>query len=179
MCRTKLNKTDLLKKLSVIILLVAVLMVSAAYAEESAEAANIGDATFSFTNEQEYYDVLYKYPDEFELEIKEDDDHVRNIHRYHVEGYDPTAVGLVVSRTNDYESPEARVSDPAFIDDVTTEEINGTTWAIGTEADGSVIIYARAVGEYVYTFSFSTDFPADFEFADFARAFAQGVTVKS
>ena len=87
MCRTKLNKTDLLKKLSVIILLVAVLMVSAAYAEESAEAANIGDATFSFTNVQEYYDVLYKYPDEFELEIKEDDDHVRNIHRYHVEGY--------------------------------------------------------------------------------------------
>ena len=102
---------------------------------------------------------------------------MRNIHRYHVEGYDPTAVGLVVSRTSDYESPEAHVGDPAFIDDVTTEEINGVIWAIGTAADGSVIIYACAAGEYVYTFSFSTDFPADFDYADFARVFAQGVII--
>ena len=40
--------------------------------------------------------------------------------------------------------------------------------AIGTAADG-----------YVYTFSFSTDFPTDFDYADFARVFAQRVTVRS
>ena len=71
------------------------------------------------------------------------------------------------------------VSRIAFIDDVTTEEINGATWAIGTAADGSVIIYACAAGGYVYTFSFSTDFPTDFDYADFARVFAQRVTVRS
>ena len=179
----EMNKTELLKRLSLIILMVVLTIASAAYAEESnnteAATANIGDVTFAFSNDQEYFDVLYKYPDEFELEIKEDGDRVRNIHRYHVEGYDPTAVGLVVSRTSDYESPEARVSDPAFIDDVTTEEINGATWAIGTAADGSVIIYACAAGDYVYTFSFSTDYPADFEYADFAKVFAQEVTIQN
>ena len=178
-----MGKTTLLKKLSLIILMVAITIASVTYAEENtgaeAATANIGDATFSFTNEQAYFDVLYKYPNEFELEIKEDGDRVRHIHRYHVEGYDPTAVGLVVSRTSDYESPEARVGDPAFIDDVTMEEINGATWAIGTASDGSVIIYACAAGEYVYTFSFSTDFPADFDYADFARVFAQSVTIRS
>lgn len=178
-----MNKTEMMKKLSLIILMVAITIASTAYAEENTGAetatASIGDVAFSLTNEQAYFDVLYKYPDEFELEIKEDGDRVRNIHRYHVEGYDPTAVGLVVSRTSDYESPEARVGDPAFIDDVTTEEINGVIWAIGTAADGSVIIYACAAGEYVYTFSFSTDFPADFDYADFARVFAQGVTIRN
>ena len=150
-----MNKTEMMKKLSLIILMVAITIASTAYAEENTGAetatASIGDVAFSLTNEQAYFDVLYKYPDEFELEIQEDGDRVRNIHRYHVEGYDPTAVGLVVSRTSDYESPEARVGDPAFIDDVTTEEINGVIWAIGTAADGSVIIYACAAGIALFT----------------------------
>ena len=60
------------------------------------------------------------------------------------------------------------VSRIAFIDDVTIEAINGATWAIGTAAGG-----------YVHTFSFSTDFPTDFDYADFARVFAQRVTVRS
>ena len=71
-------------------------------------AAGIGDVAFSFTYEQAYYDVLREYPDEFELAIKEDADRVRNIHRCHVQGYDPTAVGIVISRTSNYASPEAR-----------------------------------------------------------------------
>ena len=69
----------------------------------------------------------------------------------------------------------------AFIDQITTEQINGAPWAIGTEANtsnGSVIIYACAAGEYTYTFSFSSDYPADFDYADFARVFAQQVTIQ-
>ena len=54
--------------------MVAITIASTAYAEENTGAetatASIGDVAFSLTNEQAYFDVLYKYPDEFELEIK-------------------------------------------------------------------------------------------------------------
>ena len=141
-------------------------------------AANIGDVTFAFTNQGEYYDVTYMYPAEFELEVKEDSDRVRHALRYNVEGYEPPSVGLVISRSNDFSSPEERLADISWTDDIVTEEINGTSWAIGTQTDVSedrLIIYACAVGEYIYTFSFSSDYPADFDFTDFARAFAEAV----
>ena len=74
----EMNKTEMMKKLSLIILMVAITIASTAYAEENTGAetatASIGDVAFSLTNEQAYFDVLYKYPDEFELEIKEDGD---------------------------------------------------------------------------------------------------------
>ena len=146
--------------------------------EPEAIAANIGDVTFAFTNQGEYYDVTYRYPAEFELEVKEDSDRVRHALRYNVEGYEPPAVGLVISRSNDFSTPEERLADISWTDDIVTEEINGTSWAIGTQTDTSedrLIIYACAVGEYIYTFSFSSDYPADFDFTDFARVFAENV----
>ncbi len=102
-----------MKRLFVIVVIVAAVMASlAGCAEEAAGAeeatgaeaatASIGDVAFSFANEQDYFDVTYKYPDGFELEISEDGDRVRHLLRYHVEGYDPKAVGIVVSRTNEY-----------------------------------------------------------------------------
>lgn len=175
-----------MKKLFLMLIVAAMLACTAAFAEEGVSAdatvvtANIGDVSFDFTNEQAYYDVTYRYPDAFELEIKEDGDRVRHVLRYHVEGCDPSAVGLVISRTNEY-TPEERLADFAFIDQITTEQINGAPWAIGTETDtsnGSVIIYACAAGEYTYTFSFSSDYPADFDYADFARTFVQQVTIQ-
>ena len=117
------------------------------------------------------------YPDEFELEVKEDDERVRDVLRYHVDGYDPSAVGIVASRTNEF-TPEERLADLSWIDEIVTEEINGVPWVIGTQTDTSesrLIVYSRAAGDYTYTFSFSTDYPADFDFTDFARAFAETV----
>ena len=149
--------------------------------EETIATASIGDVTFSFTNEQEFFDVCYKYPDEFELEINEEPDRVRHLVRYHVEGFEPTAVGLVVARNNYYATPEERLKDVAFLDTFDSEEINGVTWAIGSKSDtsnGSVIIYACAAGGYVYTFSFSSDYPDDFDYAEFARTFAGEVTIQ-
>ena len=56
------------------------------------------------------------------------------------------------------------------------EEINGVTWAVGKDtAKKNVIMYACASGDYTYNFSFSTEYPSDFEFSDFARAFAETV----
>ena len=138
--------------------------------ETAAATASIGDVTFSFTNEQAFYDISYMYPDEFELEIKEDDGRIRHLHRYHADGYDPSAVGLVVSRAKGFGTARERLEDISWVHAITDEEINGVTWAVGT-GDG-LIIYVFAKGDYVYTFSFSSDYPADFDFADFARAFA-------
>ena len=174
-----------MKKMFLIMIAAALLVLPAVGAaetgseEEQEMLANIGDVTFSFTNEQEYFDVFYMYPDEFELEIKEDGNRVRHILRYYVEGYEKPAVGLVISRTNEY-TPEERLADIAFIDEITTEEINGVSWVIGTDTDpstSSVIIYVRAAGEYTYTFSFSSEYPAEFDYADFARVFAEKVTI--
>ena len=171
-----------MKKLFLLLIAAALALaaIGALSEPDTAEAsAHIGDVAFSLSNEQSYYDVSYRYPDEFELEIREDDDPVRHILRYRVDGYDPTAVGIVVSRASGY-TPEERLAEMAFIGDVTTEEINGATWAIGTAADASkrnVIVYACAAAEYTYTFSFSTDYPADFDFADFAAAFAREVII--
>lgn len=167
-----------MKKTVLFILIAALLIPFAAFAEEAQEipTAAIGDAEFSFTNEQVYFDLAFLYPDGLDTEIKEEPDRVRYLYRYYVEGYEKPAVGLVVSRTKAYATPEDRLTDIAFINEVTAEEINGVSWAVGIQSDYSVIIYARAAGEYVYTFSFSTDYPEDFDFREFARVFAEGVT---
>lgn len=170
-----------MKKLFLMLMAVVMLVPSLVCAREEGElpeteyaVSRIGDTEFVLTNTQEYYDFSYRYPNEFELEIKEDSDRIRHVLRYHVEGYDPTAVGLVISRTNRYATPEERLRDCAFLDVFTAEDINGVTWSIGSQTDtseDSVTVYACAAGEYIYTFSFSTDYPADFDYAEFAKAF--------
>ena len=172
-----------MKKLILVMLIAALMIPFAAFAEgEDAQeitTAAIGETEFSFTNEQEYFDLKYFYPAEFELEIKEEDDRVRYLHRYFPQDFIKPAVGLVISRTNAYASPEERLSDVAFIDKVATEEINGVSWAIGTDSDSSnssVMIFSRAAGGYVYTFSFSSDYPEDFDYEAFARVFIQHVS---
>ena len=176
-----------MKKLLMTVIIAALLlsfgvcMAESAAPEEEIVTAAIGDVTFSFTNEQEYYDVVYRHPDEFELEIKEDTDRVRHILCYHVEGFEPCAVKLVVSWTKNYATPEERLKDVIFIDQVVTEEINGVSWAIGTKtrpSNTSVIIYSCAAGGYVYTFSFSSDHPDAFDYAEFAQVFAKNVTIR-
>ena len=175
-----------MKKLLMTVIIAALLlsfgvcMAESAAPEEEIVTAAIGDVTFSLTNEQEYYDVFYLYPDEFELEIKEDTDRVRHVHNYHVEGFEPNAVRLVISRSSSYATPEERLADVIFIDQVVTEEINGASWAIGTKTDNSsnsIIVYACATGKYVYTFSFSSDYPEAFDYAEFANVFARHVTI--
>ena len=101
---------------------------------------------------------------------------MRYLHRYFLKDFIKPAVGLVISRSNAYASPEDRLSDVAFIDQVTPEEINGVPWVIGTKSDSSVMIFSRAAGGYVYTFSFSTDYPEDFDYEAFARVFIQYVS---
>ena len=170
------------------LLMTAVLLMSAACAlAETAEAAPdpeaapdteaeivtaaIGDVTFAFVNEGEYYEFSYLYPAEFELEIKEDTDRVRHALRYYQDPFDKTAVGVVIARNNSYATPEERVESPAFIDKTWTEEINGVPWAVGAADDNSVIMYACAGDGYIYTFSFSTEYEGIFDFADFAKTF--------
>ena len=169
-----------MKKAVLFMLIAALLIPFTAFAEgEGAQeipTAAIGEAEFSFTNEQVYFDLAYLYPDGFDLEIKEEPDRVRYLHRYYKEGYEKPALGLVVSRSNVYATPEERLTDVSFIDEVTTEEINGVSWAVGTKSDSSVTIFACSAGEYVYTFSFSTDYPEDFDYRAFARVFIQGVS---
>ena len=172
-----------MKKLILVMLIAALMVPFAAFAEEvgaqEIPTAAIGETEFSFTNEQEYFDLKYLYPAEFELEIKEEDGRVRYLHRYFPKDFIKPAVGLVISRTNAYASPEERLSDIAFIDQVATEEINGVSWAIGTDSDSSnssVMIFSRTAGGYVYAFSFSSDYPEDFDYEAFAKVFIQHVS---
>ena len=54
----------------------------------------------------------------------------------------------------------------------------GMAWWIGVDTDdsnSSVIIWSCAAGGYVYTFSFSSEFTEDFDYAEFARTFAEQV----
>lgn len=164
------------------LLMTAVLLMSAACAlAEAAETApdpeaetvtaSVGDVTFAFVNEGEYYEFSYLYPAEFELEIKEDTDRVRHALRYYEDPFDKTAVGVVIARNNSYATPEERVKSPAFIDKTWTEEISGVPWAVGAADDNSVIIYACAGDGYIYTFSFSTEYEDIFDYADFAKTF--------
>ena len=165
-----------------LVFLAAVMLFSCAVCEEEIvlpeteyTTARIGDAEFTLANEQTYFDLAYKYPAEFELEIREESDRVRHMLRWYVDGYEKPAVGLVISRTKAYSTPEERLNDIAFIDQVTAEEVNGTPWSVGVDTDSStssVIIWACTAGGYVYTFSFSSEYPADFDYTDFARAFA-------
>ena len=171
-----------MKKLLVLLLAAALLLPCAAPAEGDGApeilAAAIGEAEFNFTNEQEYFDLVYRYPDEFSLEIQEEPDRVRHVLRWLPEEYIKPAVGLVVSRTKSYATAKERLEDISFIDQITTEEINGVTWTVGTDSspsNTSVTIWAREAGGYVYTFSFSSDFPEDFDFGEFAAVFARGV----
>ena len=152
-----------------------------AEADEKTEAktAAIGSKEFVFSNEAAYFDVTYRYPDEFKQEVKEDSDRVRNALTYRPEGYDSTAVGIVISRTNEF-TPQKRLEELKWLDQITTKEINGASWSVGTQTDTSknrLIVYAFAVNGYTYTFSFSSDYPADFDFTEFAEAFAEAVTV--
>jgi hypothetical protein len=169
-----------MKKLILFMLMAALMIPFAVFAEEESTqeipTAAIGETEFSFTDEQVYFDLKYLYPAEFELEIKEEPDRVRYLHRYFPKDFIKPAVGLVISRSNAYASPEDRLSDVAFIDQVTPEEINGVPWVIGTKSDSSVMIFSRAAGGYVYTFSFSTDYPEDFDYEAFARVFIQYVS---
>ena len=172
-----------MKKLILVMLIAALMVPFAAFAEEvgaqEIPTAAIGETEFSFTNEQEYFDLKYLYPAEFELEIKEEDGRVRYLHRYFPKDFIKPAVGLVISRTNAYASPEERLSDIAFIDQVATEEINGVSWAIGTDSDSSnssVMIFSRTAGGYVYAFSFSSDYPEDFDYEAFTKVFIQHVS---
>lgn len=173
-----------MKKSFLLILIVALLFPFAVCAEEEIllpeaepSVARIGNDELAFINRQDYYDLSYKYPGEFELEIKEDSDRTRHVLSYFSEGYEKPAVKLVISRTNEY-TPETRLTDVSFIDQITAEEINGVPWRVGTQTDtsnGSVTIYVCGAGEYTYTFTFSSDYPADFDFSAFAEAFIREV----
>lgn len=149
-------------------------------AEEPADkTAEIGEKEFAFSDEAAYYDVTYRYPDEFKLEVKEDSDKKRNVHSYRPEGYDSTAVGIVISRMNEY-TPKERLEEFVWLDQITTKEINGASWAVGVQTDTSksrLIVYAFAANGYTYTFSFSSDYPTDFDFTGFAEAFVETVSV--
>lgn len=86
----------------------------------------------------------------------------------------------MISRTNIYNTPEERLKDVAFIDKdkITTEEINGNPWVIGTDSDTSktsVLIYAAAFGGYIYTFSFSSDILDVSDYAEFTKVFIGAV----
>ncbi|MBR0512749.1 MAG: hypothetical protein IJK06_00685 [Clostridia bacterium] len=175
-----------MKKLFLVLLAAVMLLSCAAYAEEEIilpdtenATARIGDVEFTLDNEGTYFDFTYKYPAEFQLEIKEETDRVRHLLRWYPdEDYLKPAVGLVISRTKAYSTPEERLTDVAFIDQVTSEEINGMVWWIGVDTDdsnSSVIIWSCAAGGYVYTFSFSSEFPEDFDYAEFARTFVEQV----
>ena len=118
------------------------------------------------------------YPDEFVLEIQEGETLTRHILHYQAEGYDLETDRLVISRTNEYGTPEERMKAFSLLEEVATTEVNGAVWAIGTksgESGYSIVTYACAAGGYVYTFSFSTDYPAGFDPAEFARVFAEEV----
>ncbi len=149
--------------------------------EESKTASvRIGDVTFEFTQEGEYFDLVYRYPKELDLE--KDESHPRDLLRYHVEGYDPVAFGIVISRRKGY-TPEEVILDVMKYDDpvVATEERNGIAWAVGTREYGDNsrnTIYCCAAGEYSYTVSFATDFRDTFDFTEFAEAFVQSIEVK-
>ena len=170
-----------MKKMLWFVAAVVVLFCSFAFAQEAEiTTAAMGKTTFAFTNEQEFYDLTYKYPDQFELEIKEETDRTRHLLRYHLEGYDPSAVGLVVARNKNYSTAEERLKDVAFLDEFSSEEINGISWDLGWSKDQSenrVLIYATKVGEYIYTFSFSTDYPKDFDFTELAASWIGEITV--
>lgn len=150
--------------------------------EAAVTTARMGDTDFAFSKEEAYYDVSYRYPEEFELEVNEETGHPRHLLRYHAEGYDPEALKIVITRTEGF-TPEERLKD-LYFSDVTTEEIGGVQWAIGVfnrdeeDSNEQIITYSCAKDDYAYTFSFLTDYPGDFDATEFARAFAGEVTIQ-
>lgn len=142
-------------------------------------SAKAGDVTFDFNQDGQFLDLKYKYPDTMELE--KDESHPRDMLRYHADGYDPAAFSVVISRREGW-TPEEVVKELLSSDDavITSEEINGVTYTVGTLTTGSgtkVILYSRAAGDDAYSMSFPTDYPDDFDLAEFARVFVANTSI--
>lgn len=170
-----------MKKLTAVILvaIMACVISACGSSKEASPSATIGGEEFVFDQQGEFYGLTYKFPDKMEREI--DESHPRDILRYLNDSYQPSAFGVVISRTKG-STGEKRAGE--LLKDsnaVSKEEINGITWFTGTYTNSSgttAHIYGCTKDDYAYTVSFSTDFPDDFELTGFAKVFIENVTME-
>ncbi|MER1994282.1 MAG: PDZ domain-containing protein [Eubacteriales bacterium] len=136
----------------------------------------LGDIPLPLDRERTFYNLVYQYPEGMNFEA-ESESEKRHILRYHVDGFDPAAFGIIVSRRKGISS-ERWLADEIHID-ISKTEINGVTWLFGEtySGDTKAIIYACDVGDYCYSVSFNSQHSDTFDFADFAWAFIRKIAV--
>lgn len=146
-------------------------------------AASIGDVTFAFTNQGEFHDLTYQYPDAMELDKDEEND--RDLINYYAEDYDPFAFGVQVTRMQGNSIEEVLEGLLRLETDTAVEEYNGISWTVGTvEVDndeGNITrktVYVSIIGDYEYVLLFQSPCANIYDFADFAKVFAQNVALK-
>ena len=110
----------------------------------------------------------------FEEESESDKRH--NL-RYHMDGYDPAAFGIIVSRRKGISSERWLADDLSM--NISKTDINGITWFFGEAYGGKTkaLIYACDVGDYCYSVSFNSDYSDSFDFSNYAWAFIRRIMV--
>lgn len=138
--------------------------------------SSLGEIPLPLDQQQTYYDLAYQYPDEMDFE-EETEDRVRHILRYHMDGFDPSAFGIIISRRTGISSESWLADDNKTA--VSKAEMNGITWFFGNVESGNTkaVIYACDIGDYCYSLSFNSVYSDTFDFPDFAWAFIRQITV--
>ena len=140
--------------------------------------ATVGGVVFSLSQDGEFFDLLYKYPDNMEYEKNENAE--GDIFKYLSDGYDPYAFAIEVTRTDEY-SPEEVISGILRISPtITSADCNGISWTVGSDLidESKGILYACSLGGYTYLVQFATKYAGSFDFDELAEVFIQNVTAK-
>lgn len=136
----------------------------------------LGDIPLPLKQQRTFYDLSYLYPEEMNFEEESESDKRHNL-RYHMDGYDPAAFGIIVSRRKGISSDRWLADDLSM--NISKTDINGITWFFGEAYRGKTkaLIYACDVGDYCYSVSFNSDYSDSFDFSNYAWAFIRRITV--
>lgn len=140
--------------------------------------ATVGGVVFSLNQDGEFFDLLYKYPDNMEYEKNENAE--GDIFKYLSDGCDPYAFAIEVTRTDKY-TPEEVISGILRVSPtITSAEYNGISWTVGSDLidESKGILYACSLGDYTYLVQFATKYAGSFDFTELAEVFIRNVTAK-